>query len=248
LERKIVYIADLDQDIDDIIAILYLHKRGVLKCVVCDPYPKDKEGFERKEKLEKLGINIQRKMPPVAKYVFVSGALTLVARYIRIHRIDWLVMNGGFVGSNIVKPGQELKKFKGKEAVRTFNFNCDVVATNQVLKSNGKQIGHIVLVGKNVCHDARNTRTGIWKDSEYQEIFELYPVKDSKLQHDLLACHEGLAFLNEAGKFCEYEVVRPYNTGLNGKFTLWGSTKNGNTPYREVLAAVGYAEGVKEKE
>lgn len=248
MKREVVYIADLDQDIDDVVAAHYLHKEDVLKCVVCDPYPKSKEGLERKDKLEKLGIEVQKKMPPVAKYVFVGGALTLIASYIRTHHIDWLVMNGGFVGCNIVKPEQELEKFKGKETVRTYNFNCDAPATDLVLRSNERQIGHIVLVGKNVCHDIRNTRTGIWKGPKYKEMFDLYHVKDLKRQHDMLACHEGLAFLNETEKFCEYDAVRPFNMGLDGRFTKWGSTKTKDTPYREVLAAVGYsAEKRKEK-
>lgn len=58
----------------------------------------------------------------------------------------------------------------------------------------------------------------------------------------MLACHEGLAFLNETEKFCEYDAVRPFNMGLDGRFTKWGSTKTKDTPYREVLAAVGYTE------
>lgn len=56
----------------------------------------------------------------------------------------------------------------------------------------------------------------------------------------MLACHEGLAFLDGSRMFCEYEVVRPFNNGLNGSYTLWGSTKTKPTPYREVLAAIGY--------
>ena len=40
-------------------------------------------------------------MAAIAKYVFVGGALTLVADYIKMHHIDWLVMNGSFVGFNI---------------------------------------------------------------------------------------------------------------------------------------------------
>ena len=50
-------------------------------------------------------------MPAIAKYVFVGGALTLVADYIKMHHIDWLVMNGGFVGFNIA--AYELDKFIG---------------------------------------------------------------------------------------------------------------------------------------
>lgn len=241
-ENDVIYIADLDQDIDDIIAAHYLFKKNVLRFVVCDPYPQTKEGLDRKDYLEKLGISVLSTIPPFAKTVFVGGALTLVAQYIKIRPIDLLVMNGGFVGCNIVKPEQELKKFKGKDTVRTYNFNCDALATDQVLRSTEQQIGQIVLVGKNVCHDSRNTRTGIWKGPNYKEIFDMYNVKDLKRQHDMLACHEGLSFALGSERFCEYEKVHPFNTRLNGKYTKWGSTKNSDTPYREVLAAVGYVE------
>lgn len=62
----------------------------------------------------------------------------------------------------------------------------------------------------------------------------------------MLACHEGMSFLFGTKKFCEYDIVRPFNTGLNGKYTTWGSTKNTDTPYREVMAAVGYAKKIPE--
>lgn len=147
-------------------------------------------------------------------------------------------MNGGFVGANIAT--FELDKFKGKNTVRTFNFNCDVAAADKVLKADEKHISHIVLVGKNVCHDVRNTRNGIWNSEKYKKLFDEYRVKDEDCLHDLLACYEGLTFLQGTSKICEYETVRPYNTGLRGRMTQWGSTKTMETPYREVLAAVGY--------
>ena len=146
MEREVIYIAELDADIDDVIAAEYLHRKGVLKEVVCDPEPKTEEGRERKRKLEEIGVKVSDKMPPIAKYVFVGGALTELARYLINHKIEYLVMNGGFVGCNIVK--NPLEKFKGKQVVRTFNFNCDVKATDSVLKS--KNIGTVLLVGKNV--------------------------------------------------------------------------------------------------
>lgn len=241
MSKEVVYIADLDQDIDDIVAAHYLHNEGVLKCVVCDPYPKTEEGLKRKDILEDLDIPVLKKMPPIARYVFVGGALTIVADYLKMHHIDWLVMNGGFVGSNIAS--YELDKFQGKEVVRTFNFNCDVKAADYVLRSTDRQLSHVVLVGKNVCHDIRNTRSGIWSDKKYERLFDTYRVKDKKRQHDLLACHEGLAFLNDSEKYCNYEIVRPFNTGLNGKFTQWGSTKTEKSPYREVLAATEFTRG-----
>jgi hypothetical protein len=152
LEKEIVYIADLDQDVDDVVAAHYLHNEGVLKCVVCDPYPMTEDGLKRKDILESLGVQVLKKMPPVAKYVFVGGALTLVADYIKMHHIDWLVMNGGFVGTNIAS--FELDKFKGKETVRTlvtdnkksFRVGEDVAFTlfNKVTNHHDHYIGNII--------------------------------------------------------------------------------------------------------
>lgn len=78
-----------------------------------------------------------------------------VAEHIRMHKIDWLAVNGGFVRANIAT--FELDKFKGKNAFCTFNLNYDVAASDAVLRADEEHISHIVLVGKNVCHDARNT-------------------------------------------------------------------------------------------
>lgn len=113
MDKEIVYIAELDADVDDVVAAHYLYNEGVLKCVVCDPYPATEDGLKRKDILESLGVQVLKKMPPVAKCVFVGGALTLVADYIKMHHIDWLVMNGGFVGTNVAS--FELDKFKGKQ-------------------------------------------------------------------------------------------------------------------------------------
>lgn len=78
-----------------------------------------KKDWRERHPWEKIGVSVVKKMPAIAKYVFVGGALTLVADYIKMHHIDWLVMNGGFVGFNIA--AYELDKFKGKKTVRTFN-------------------------------------------------------------------------------------------------------------------------------
>lgn len=248
--KQIVYIAELDQDVDDVIAAEYLHSKNVLKCIVCDPRPSSKEGIDREKSLRALGIEVRYKMPPVAKYVFVGGALTLVSEYIKMHSIDTLVMNGGFAGTNVVNSTNELNKFKGKKYVRTFNFNCDVKATDSVLRSSKRQIGSIMLIGKNVCHDERNTPMGIWSDDEYKEIFDKYRVKPAKLQHDMLACHEGLVNLTDSDKidvdidnsYCKYDKLYPCTeSGLAGSMTKWGSTKNTDeSTYRECVVAVGY--------
>ena len=235
MNKDIVYIADLDQDVDDIIAIEYLNKLGVLRCIVLDPFPKNKEGFERKEMLTKNGIEVLKKIPNDAKKIFVGGALSLVATYVINHEIDYLVMNGGFVDNNIMK--KPLEKFKNKQECRTYNFNCDVVATDKVLRS--KNIKHIMLIGKNVCHDRRNTPEFIWKNEK--DLFSKYNVRESKLQHDLLACYEGLieiGYLNDES-YLEYDFLQPYNLGLNGTLTQWGSEKpNNDNIYNTVKAAI----------
>ncbi len=88
--QKIVYIADLDQDIDDLIAAEYLNQKGVLKCIVMDLIPKTKEGIERKQILSDLGIKIRTKMISDAEIVFVGGALTTISSYIINHKIKFL--------------------------------------------------------------------------------------------------------------------------------------------------------------
>ena len=243
IENNIVYLAELDGDVDDIIAAEYLYHNNVLKCIVCDPIPSTKIGKIREGKLRKLGIEINYKMPEDTDIVFCGGALTLLSKFIENHKISTLVMNGGFVGDNIVPKNEVLEKFEGKKTMRTFNFNCDVESADKVLKSSSEKIGKIILVGKNVCHSKKNTVEDIWKYKEYDYLFAKYKVRKEKCLHDLLMCHEGLCFLNliDEKLYCNFEEVYPYNEGLNGETTKWGSKKNNNnTPYRKVLSAIKY--------
>lgn len=245
-EKVVTYVAELDADVDDVVAAHYLFNRGVLKEVVCDPMPVSYKGKERLKMLEDLGIKVSYKLEGVHKYVFVGGALTELARFISLgNRIDTLVMNGGFVGSNIVKESDQLDKFKNKEVVRTFNFNCDVVATDFILRTKNNQIGTIVLVGKNVCHSDRNSYNELWNNDECKELFIKYGVRFTQHQHDMLACHEGLAFLELINdkNYCEFMEVKPYNTGLNCRHTLWGSKSciSLDTPYRACYSAIRFS-------
>ena len=56
--NEVVYIAELDADVDDVIAAEYLYRKNVLKEVVCDPLPKTEQGKNRKIQLEKLCIKV----------------------------------------------------------------------------------------------------------------------------------------------------------------------------------------------
>ena len=60
-ENKIVYLTELDDDVDDIIAIEYLNNNYLLKCIVCDPLPVTNIGKIREKNLNKLGIQIKSK-------------------------------------------------------------------------------------------------------------------------------------------------------------------------------------------
>jgi len=149
-------------------------------------------------------------------------------------------MNGGFVGNDVIPLEKQLPKFKNKNVVRTYNFNQDVISTDYILKTNIHQIKQIILVGKNVCHNKINTREHLWNNREYNKLFDKYNVRDNKLQHDMLACHEGLAYLDpNIRHLCKFKLVYPYNNGLNDNMTTWGS-KLESTEYRQVLAAVDY--------
>ena len=242
--NKIAYVAELDQDVDDIIAIEYLFDKGVLDYVVLDPFPEEKIGRERMQIICDMGITVKRKIQPHTDIVFIGGPLTEVARYIQAgNSLSLIVMNGGFIGSNIVPKEKQLKKFKNKETVRTFNFNKDVYAADYVLKTSKDRINKIILVGKNVCHNKINTGNGLWNEEYYHNLFKKYNTHDYKLQHDMLACHEGLAFLNNTEHYCKFINVYPYNNGLNDNMTNWGS-KLEPTEYREILAAVDYIEEI----
>jgi hypothetical protein len=243
-QNPIVYLAELDGDVDDVVAVEYLYNNYALKCVVCDPKPSTGKGKERERDLKKLGIEIYYEIPEDTDIVFCGGALTNLSKFLEKHKISTLVMNGGFVGDNIVPKEDRLKKFDGLKTIRTFNFDFDVDSTDKVLKSSEEKIGKIILVGKNVCHSEKNTPNDIWNLEEYDYLFEKYKVKGNKCLHDMLMCHEGLCLLNLINEkpYCEFKEVYPYNEGLDGNMTKWGSKKdNKNTPYRKVLAAIKYS-------
>lgn len=253
LEKSITYIADLDQDIDDYIAILYLNSLGVLKDFICDPEPdrfSDDMGWRYKHSLIERGIpNRYWNISPETKYIFSGGGLNKVLMHLKDgNTIDTLVMNGGFAGTNIVTPENELAKFKGKEYMRTYNFNLNVKETDKFLRQPKSLVHNTILVGKNVCHNQINTKQYLWNLDFLKEEPLCYMVKESKLLHDVLACHEGLAFLDPEhfNNFCTFEKLYPKYEELNGSMTKWGTTTK-REKYRQCLIATGFTKEIKEK-
>lgn len=217
LNKNIVCICEVSQDIDDMIALDFLRQSGRLKGVVLDPPPKTEEDYKRVNKIKNLGIKIFNSIPE-CEAIFIGGAFTSTASYLLTHKVNYIIANGGFVGANIIPEEKQLKKFKGKTYVRTFNFCLDVDSALNVL--NSKNVNKILLVGKNVCHDERNTISGIWKEDWIKE----YINDDKKRLHDLLAYYEGLGFINgKESQLLNYEQVKPVVKELAGNMTMFGS-------------------------
>ena len=217
IEKDIICVCEVAQDIDDLIGVEFLNRSERLKGVVLDPPPKTKEDWERVQQIKEMGIEIFKSIPP-CKAIFIGGAFTSTARYLILNKVDLIVANGGFVGANIVSRDKQLRKFKDRTHVRTFNFCMDVMSTMRVLQS--KNFNRMLLVGKNVCHDARNTVSGIWKE----DWIKKYEVSESKRLHDLLAYAEGLDFMDsKSSKRLEYIQVIPEAQNINGNQTKFGS-------------------------
>jgi hypothetical protein len=87
------------------VAILALERLGLLGYVVPDSEGSDATIQERIEWLRSEGVAISDEIPQNAGVIFVGGALTSVADFLRDGgHIDCLVANGGFAGDNVVAP------------------------------------------------------------------------------------------------------------------------------------------------
>lgn len=198
IKNKIVFVADIADDVDDVIAVEFLARNNYLNCLVLDGKSNDRN---REERLENLGVIIKTEIPEDTKIIFCGGALTKVAKFVKNNKLDILVMNGGFAGTNIVTKGKELDKFKGRKKVRTYNFNMDVDSSLEVLSS--ENIDKIILVSKNVCHDSINTIAVLHKD----EFLTEYNLDSGKRLHDLLMAKEGINHLTNSSTICSYKNV-----------------------------------------
>lgn len=228
--NKYIFVADIAGDIDDAITIEWMHRNGYLDCVVLD-------GKSRNKQLEQyfnnMSVTFVTDIPEGTKILFCGGALTKIAEYVSNgNELDWLIVNGGFVGANIVPPDKQLQKFKNKNQVRTYNLNLDVDAAKYILTSNSL-IKNIVMVSKNVCHSDKNTISDMhacdkpWIDNSYG-IFE------TKRLHDLLMVKEGINIIlgNINSLKLKYERVdmtctTPEDEDPN--MTKWGSVLNPNS-------------------
>lgn len=218
MKKEIVFVADIADDIDDVIAIEYLANIGLLKCVVLDGKSRD---IKRENELEKIGVIFEIEIPNDTKILFCGGALNKISEFVKNNKIDLLVANGGFAGTNIVKKENVLDKFKNKEKIRTYNFNMDIDATLNVISS--ENIKNIILVSKNVCHSELNCIDKIHNDN----FLKKYNLHKGKRLHDLLMVKEGVNYILGNKTNCEYLNITPIcDRKVPDNMTLWGSELN----------------------
>ena len=218
MDKEVVFVADIADDIDDYIAIDYLANTGFLKCVVLDGKSKD---IKRERELEEIGVIFKTEIPESTKVIFCGGALTKVSDFIKNRKLDLLVCNGGFAGSNIVKNDNVLNKFKNKEKVRTYNFNMDIDAAISVLSSTN--IKDIVLVSKNICHSELNCICKIHNES----FLHKYNLDKGKRLHDLLMVKEGVNYILGNEMSCNYSNVSLIcERKFPDNMSVWGSELN----------------------
>lgn len=235
---KIVYLCDIDQDIDDLIAVEYLYQLGFLDSVVLDPYPISADGLARLDYLKNdLKIEICEEIKSNSEYIFVGGAFTKLAKYLKINKVKLIVANGGFVGSNIVPKHDQLKKFANKGFVRTYNFNLDVNSVCEIIKSDNYE--KMLLIGKNVCHNSRNTYENLWQNNiVVKKYVDNHNLRINKLLHDLLMCKVGIDFIEfGSSDLLTFLNIEPVNQGLNGNMTKWGSEVSQSS---KILAAINW--------
>ena len=212
----LIYIADIKQDIDDIIAIEFIKSIGIDFAVVLD-----RDGQENEPEvltLKKKGIIFKSEIPTGTEVIFVGGGLTKVAKYLEKNKVNIIVMNGGFAGDNLVKRKNRLTKFNGKETVRTFNFSIDHKATRKVLFQYNGKYNRLLLVSKNVCHSKKNVK-GVLHNDEFLYSFDL---RKGKRLHDLLMVKEGINLIHKNLMVCKYKAIIPYYEIRNGN-VYWGS-------------------------
>ncbi len=226
----IVYLADIGGDIDDLVAIDYLHNQNSLKCVVSDGFSTEPA---REDYLKQKGIEIRAEIPEGTKVIFCGGGFTKILEYLKRNRLDLLVLNGFFAGTNIVPSEHQLDKFKGKISAPSYNPNLDWKASLHLLECADGWIDKILVVSKNVCHHPDNVKGGWHKDIN---VGADVPV--NKKLHDLLMCREGLSFLKKLPMKCTYLPVNIYcqkeSDGVN-----WRSVFN---PYSNISISISYNE------
>jgi len=214
---SVVYVADIGSDIDDMIAVEFLHLSDALDYVVLDR--NNIADKVRVSTLKKMGVKFKDEIQQGCRNVFVGGALTKVASYLnKGNQLGYLVIQGGFAGCNIVS--NPLKKFKSKAEVRTFNLNIDVQSSLDVLDMTTQVKHALLLVSKNVCHSSINTEGALHNDT----FLKKYKLSPKKRLHDLLAVKEGLAYMRKEVLHCQYDNVKLVCNGVD-EYAKWSSKR-----------------------
>lgn len=220
-KKKVVFLADIAGDIDDMVAIDYLHRAGRLDYVVLDSFSRH---FDRECQLARQGIVVKGKFDDDADVIFCGGAFTRIAEHLKAHKIELLVANGFFAGCHIVPPEHVLPKFKDELYCRSYNPGLDWKSAFEVLGSSNLE--KFVAVSKNVCHHPDNVYGG-WHTDEFLKNYDLKP---GKRLHDLLMVKEGLLILDNQELLCEYKEV-VFEASMGGEHVKFGCMEDQWHPF-----------------
>lgn len=208
---KVQYLADISGDIDDVIAIEFLHKLNLLDSVVLDGKSSDRD---RINYLYQCGISLVDDIS--SKVLFCGGAFTKVADCLRAgHKFDLLVVNGFFAGLSF-NQSEALAKFKGLRTCRSYNPGLDIESADYLVSCGAP----FVAVSKDVCHHEDNV-TNKWHNN--------HSCKPTKKLHDLLMVKEGLRILYDQPTMFNYSPVSIFREG-----DKWGSAYNSSSPIKIV--------------
>ena len=203
MSKQVCFVADIAGDVDDLVAIEYLHNLGRLHSVVLDGKTRC---AERESFLFYSGIRTESSIK--VPNILCGGAFTPIVKYLDSGgKIDNLILNGFFAGSNIVPKQHILPKFSNMLACPSYNPNLDVDSALKLVS-----YGNFVAVSKNVCHHPDNV-TGKWHGK--------HNCKPTKKLHDLLMAKEGLNIIDGKDTLCEYMPVSIYRDNFK-----WGAMEN----------------------
>ncbi len=139
MSKQVCFVADIAGDVDDLVAIEYLHNLGRLHSVVLDGKTRC---AQRESFLFYSGIRIESSIK--VPNILCGGAFTPIVKYLDSGgKIDNLILNGFFAGSNIVPNQHILSKFKNMLTCPSYNPNLDADSALKLIS-----YGNFVAVSK----------------------------------------------------------------------------------------------------
>ena len=231
---KIVFLGDLERNLEDVLSVIFLHKLGMLDyCVLGEPY--SEFGIEKYQFLLEMGIDIRFNFGNSPKWVVAGGSYRKIVELLDLGgSIENLVICGGFVGSNI------LRRYGHNTSLDTLGgtndrFNYDIESVFRILhKDTACRIKKITCIGGNVTNSSFYSHAFMGMvESNFSGLNTKFIPKGVYVD-SVMACYEVVSELRGYKKLFNYALVYPVCFDCR-----WGSeVYGGNTPFRLVYSAL----------